>query len=1613
MKSPQSGWLVSSLIWLLLAHNGLGAVTTWDPQGMGTAQPGNGTWENASWSTSETGQATPVGWVEGTAALFATGSSTNTPAFTVTMNSSHTVAGVFNGALTPGPCPVTINGVGSILLPPSTLQGFDSGTNASTTINVPIAGAATLVVEGHGLLYLNAANSYSGGTILGFHNAPFTGSIYFNNNASFGTGPISMTNNGTGGSLVAEGSGAYTIANAVTLTNITLNIMGTPAGVTFSGPWQTGSTAACTLGIGGAANNVVIISGAIGGTEGFVKSGVGTLVLTGSNTYGSAGVTQISGGSLVLGNANGSATGVSGIVVVSGSTLTGNGSTTGAVENSGNISATNLAGGTATLTTLDQTWESGSVYQWAINNASGSNGATSGWDQLLVNGALTINAESSSPMSLSIISLTAANQQGALAAFNNAQDYSWLVLHSTNPPISGFDPKAITLTSASFANAPGSGKFSVSTNNTPSGGDLFVNFVHTPVLTLSNVTVSAGSNAVFSAVNTVSNSSPFTAVYSWKSNNTVLSDGGRISGSATPFLTIANAQPTDGSTYTVLASNVAGLSFVPATLTVIAANTSVTWSNPAPIIYGTALSSNQLNATANVPGTFAYNPGNGTVLNSGVYTLSVVFTPTDTMDYASATNTVSLTVSNAPLTVMANSFTRPYGTANPVFTGTIIGLVNGDNITATYNCGATVNSSLGTYPIVPALVDANNRQTNYSVSLVNGTLAVGSLITWATPASITYGTALSSNQLDATANVPGNFVYNPASGALFSSGTYPLSVVFTPSDSADYNTATDSVNLVVAPAPLTVTAANVTRQAGTTNPVFTGTISGLVNGDNITATYSSSANSASGAGTYPIVPVLVDPNNEQTNYAVSLVNGTLTVTPPPPPITANPPNLIPLPVLLSNRAGIFALCPPQPSAATPAHALLKILTDGASQQTGQYLAAALFKSTGYQFQVATNTATNAAKGTILITTSNALATLGAEGYELTVAPDSVVIRAPAQGGAFYGVQSLLQLLPPQIYSRTIVTNVAWVAPCVYIQDYPQYSWRGVMLDVARHFFNKDEVNQLLDVMAMHKLNTLHLHLSDDQGWRLQILGYPELTPTPTSGVAAGAWRNGIDYGLSPRASTAFDPASGQYGGYYTQNDAREIVAYAAERHITVVPEIEIPLHTSAVLAADPQFSCGHSASTYPLDYPSPGINYNADVFSPGTTATMTFFTNALTQIMNIFPGQYIHCGGDELISLSGSPLKFTSPENDNDWNTYPADTSNMIANGITPGTYVNNNLLPEFTTCAQLSGNSPVYPGANSCCGDISIVQYQHWLSTTLANFIHGNGRTMMGWTEYEFGGLVPNAGIMDWEPVGAGVYAAQAAEAGLPAVVGPGSYCYFNYVEGSSSSLPVEPPFVVGGTPSYLPLSTVYSFNPMPCGVSGAAASNILGAQCILFTEYVPSFRNVMFKLFPRSTAMAEVLWTPTASHNYTSFTNRLVTHEQRFAQMGVNYDHESIPQIGTWGPTVPTTGVTNFYDITAEVAAAGEIDVNFWYTGGGTPLSISSVALLVNGVQVDIDSHTGTAEASSLYQATAPFIPVYTVYVLHLPETVPGAVYKIQAVMAGSGGSTTSGTVYLANWN
>jgi hypothetical protein len=322
------------------------------------------------------------------------------------------------------------------------------------------------------------------------------------------------------------------------------------------------------------------------------------------------------------------------------------------------------------------------------------------------------------------------------------------------------------------------------------------------------------------------------------------------------------------------------------TLTVLPATPSVTWTNPAPIAYGTALSSVQLNAAASVPGSFAYTPANGTVLNAGANTLSVIFTPADTVDYSSAIGSVGLAVLPAPLAVTAADASRAYGQTNPVFTGAITGLANGDNITATYSCSATAASPAGTYPIIPSLLDPSNRETNYTVSLLNGTLTVlpaTPSVTWTNPAAITYGTALSSVQLNAAASVPGSFAYTPANGAVLDAGANTLSVIFTPADTVDYSSAIGSVGLVVLPAPLTVTAANASRAYGQTNPVFTGAITGVANGDNITAIYSCSATAASPAGTYPILPSLLDPSNRETNYTVSLLNGTLTVTPAAPP----------------------------------------------------------------------------------------------------------------------------------------------------------------------------------------------------------------------------------------------------------------------------------------------------------------------------------------------------------------------------------------------------------------------------------------------------------------------------------------------------------------------------------------------------------------------------------------------------------------------------------------------------------------------------------------------------------------------------------------------------------
>jgi hypothetical protein len=316
----------------------------------------------------------------------------------------------------------------------------------------------------------------------------------------------------------------------------------------------------------------------------------------------------------------------------------------------------------------------------------------------------------------------------------------------------------------------------------------------------------------------------------------------------------------------------------------------VTWNTPTAITYGTALSASQLNAAANVPGTFAYTPASGMVFNAGVNKLTVIFTPYQTVNSTNimATNSVNLTVSPEPLTVSAASTSRIFGQNNPVFTGTITGLTNNDNITATYSCSATASSPPGTYPIVPALVDPGSRLGNYSATTNDGTLTIyagvtNEMMTWTNPSSITYGTALTTNQLDATADVPGTFVYSNASGSIVSigsvlnAGTNVLTAFFAPSDTVDYTNITASVKLIVTPIPLTVTTASASRAYGQNNPVFRGSITGLTNGDVILLGYNCAATNTSPAGTYPIAPQLEDPGNRLGNYTVTTNEGTLSV----------------------------------------------------------------------------------------------------------------------------------------------------------------------------------------------------------------------------------------------------------------------------------------------------------------------------------------------------------------------------------------------------------------------------------------------------------------------------------------------------------------------------------------------------------------------------------------------------------------------------------------------------------------------------------------------------------------------------------------------------------------
>ena len=523
----------------------------------------------------------------------------------------------------------------------------------------------------------------------------------------------------------------------------------------------------------------------------------------------------------------------------------------------------------------------------------------------------------------------------------------------------------------------------------------------------------------------------------------------------------------------------------------------------------------------------------------------------------------------------------------------------------------------------------------------------------------------------------------------------------------------------------------------------------------------------------------------------------------------NLPALIPLPQKLERHDGAFILGPET-----------RISALGVSQDTVAALVDRLRPVTGFVWHIAPVGPATAPANTILITTNQTNLALGREGYELKVTSEGVVIHAPTDTGVFYGVQTLLQLLPPEIFSTT-PTNIAWQIPCVQIEDQPRFPWRGMMLDVSRHFFTKAEIERWLDLLALHKINTFHWHLVDDQGWRIEIKKHPKLT-------GVGAWRSGVGFGFAHDVTTNYGP-DGRYGGFYTQDDIREIVTYAQDRHITVIPEIEMPGHSVAALSAYPQFSC--NGGPYNTDI---GAGVQAGVYCAGREETFAFLQDVLTEVMDLFPGPFIHIGGDEV----------------------PKDNWHKCTN---------------CQARIQAEGLKDEH-------------ELQSYFIRRIEKFINAHGRRLIGWSEIREGGLAPSAAVMDW--IGGGL---EAAKAGHDVVMSPTSFCYFDYYQ--SRDQRAEPR--AGG--GFIPLDKVYAFEPVPAGLNPELQPHILGGQGNVWTEYIPHFRQVEYMTFPRLCALSEVLWSPKDSRNWGGFTNRLAVHEQRLDFLEVNYRREPSAKINS----------------------------------------------------------------------------------------------------------------------
>ena len=411
-----------------------------------------------------------------------------------------------------------------------------------------------------------------------------------------------------------------------------------------------------------------------------------------------------------------------------------------------------------------------------------------------------------------------------------------------------------------------------------------------------------------------------------------------------------------------------------------------------------------------------------------------------------------------------------------------------------------------------------------------------------------------------------------------------------------------------------------------------------------------------------------------------------------------------------------------------------------------------------------------------------------ESYTLSVTSQRIEIRATSGAGLFYGMQTLLQLMQP-------ASTGSYSVPSVEIEDTPRFAYRGLMLDVSRHFSTKEFIKKQIDALAYYKINRLHLHLTDAAGWRLEIKKYPLLTDFAawrTDPTWKKWWNGGRKY-------LRYDEP-GASGGYYTQDDIREILEYARQHYITVIPEIEMPSHSEEVLAAYPQLSCS-------------GEPYKNSDFCVGNEETFTFLENVLTEVMELFPSEYIHVGGDE----AGKSA----------WKTCPKCQKRMKDEHLA------------------------------------NVDELQSYLIHRIEKFLNNHGRRLLGWDEILQGGIAPNATVMSWRGEEGGI---AAVTSGHHAIMTPGAYCYLD----SYQDAPYSQPEAIGG---YLPLKKVYTYDPVPASLTAEQAKLVYGVQGNLWVEYIPTPEHVEYMIYPRMLALAEVAWSAPERKSWPDFHTRALS--------------------------------------------------------------------------------------------------------------------------------------------